>query len=165
MPDRTKEFFVGFLPVFLFLAVIWAISRIGPTVDNKIVRMTSRYFQSVAWWISWTVCVASLILALVGVYSLPNKILAEVVLGIVPLVHLILMVKRKFQFAYWCASAEILLALFAFGSYCVGDPHEGPTINITPGAPGFWFFIFGSFGLATLAWITHRAAKDIGNGT
>jgi hypothetical protein len=143
----------------------WVISRIGPAIDNKIVRTLSKYFQPAAWLISSAMCAASLMFALIGIYSSPNKLLAACVLGTIPTTHLVFMVKKKFPFAYWCASAEILMAVLAFGGYCVGDPHRGPTFDITPGTPGFWFFIGGSLSLAAPAWICHRAAKDIWTGS
>ncbi|MDP3542649.1 MAG: hypothetical protein Q8T11_09320 [Elusimicrobiota bacterium] len=166
MPQLILEFVIEFLPIALGALFIWWISRIGPEVDKKIVRMTSKYFQPAAWLISWLMCTAILAWAFVVTYFAPNKIWALVIVGVVPIAHLILMLKKKYSLAYWCASAEVLITLVAFGYYCVGNPERGQlTINISPGTIGFWFFIGGSLVLVCTAWICHRAAKDIWNGT
>ena len=153
------------LPIALIALAIWWVNRVGPEVDNKIVRMTAMYFQPTAKLISWAMCVTTLTIALVGAIAWPNKI-AALEFGIVPVAHLVLMLRKKYSFAYWCASGEILMLVFGFASYCVGNPEhglEGP-LNITPGTRGFGIFIIGSLILAIPAWICHRAAKDIWNG-
>jgi hypothetical protein len=138
----------------------------GPAVDEKIVQFASVRFQPAANLVSWIACVLVLILAFVGVCSSPIKLSAAAVLGPVPAVHLALMLKRKFALAYWCASGEVLLALFAFAMFMIGDPEHGQhgAVNIDIGTTGFWLFISGSFAFATIAWLCHKAAKDIWTG-
>lgn len=158
---------IGLAGTAAFLGLIIWITRVGPSVDDAIVRLTSKYFNRTANLLSWIMCIFTLIhsAAIITTYGIVGMPAIVAILPIVSVVQFVLLILRRFPIAYWAATGEFLIALVNVSSLIFGDPetNRAPLLDIRLGSFGFLIWMGVAFILATAGWICHRAAKDIWN--
>jgi len=120
------------------------------------------HLQKTAKWISWLACAGILIWNLSTALHIFTKGVL-IVFGVV-VIHILLMLTKRYIFAFRLAGIEIFIALlfllvvlYPSTPYCGIDPLMDFNLAI-------WVWIFGGGGLATAAWICFKAAKEIKHG-
>jgi hypothetical protein len=143
-----------------FFSGAFVLSRVGPSIDARIVRLAKGRLQATAECLSWSMCAITLMTA-AAIVRVTGNLRALLPLGLLSAAHCLLMLKQRRAIAFRLAAFELMLGLLFFSMIFTGDPEKRslPRVSIELGTVGFWLWSAGAILITTAGWVCQRAAK------